>query len=158
MTVPQIRCLTLADFDDARALYVDLVGDLPVAETQAAFRAVIEHPGTKLWGAVVEGRVVSMATLHVLPNMTFSGRPYALVENVVTLTPYQGRGLGRAVMEQLAEDAWSHGVYKIMLLTGKTFGAKGFYERLGYASDQKHGMILRRAPQRRPAHGENTKP
>lgn len=37
-----------------------------------------------------------------------------------------------------------------MLLTGTAFGARGFYEKLGFEADSKHGMIMRRAPQRAP--------
>ena len=77
--------------------------------------------------------------------------PYALIENVATARAAQRQGLGRLVMETAAEAAWARNAYKIMLLTGQTLGARGFYERLGYAADQKHGMVLRRAPQRQPA-------
>ena len=89
-----------------------------------------------------------MATLHILPNMTFSGRPYALAENVVTLNSHQGKGHGRTVMSYLQEQAWAANAYKVMLLTGRSAAARGFYEKLGYSADQKWGMVLRRAPLR----------
>jgi hypothetical protein len=49
------------------------------------------------------------------------------------------------------QSAWAAGAYKIMLLTGKSLGAKGFYEKLGFSDDRKHGMMIRRAPARRPS-------
>ena len=85
-----------------------------------------------------------MATLHVLPNMTHGGRPYALVENVVTLATHRQRGFGRRVMEAIAQAAWAQDCYKIMLLTGRQNRAKGFYQSLGYDPDEKYGMVLRR--------------
>ena len=90
-----------------------------------------------------------MATLHLLPNMTYGGRPYGLVENVVTLSAMQGQGLGRAVMEAVIAAAWEADAYKIMLLTGKEAGAKGFYYKLGFSNEQKFGMMLRRVEMRR---------
>jgi GNAT superfamily N-acetyltransferase len=147
------RRLTPADFRDARDLYVELVGDIPVADGAAGetrFGEILAHPGTTVWGADVWGKVTAMATLHVLPNMTFDARPYAIVENVVTLRGHRGHGLGAGVMSAVIEAAWSAGAYKIMLLTGKTLGAHGFYEKLGFTDQDKHGMTLRRAPARRP--------
>ena len=73
-----------------------------------------------------------------------------LVENVVTLQAFQGRGLARDVMTALIKAAWAADAYKIMLLTGRKQGARGFYRKLGFRDDQKHGMMLRRAPMRLP--------
>ncbi|MFK7751142.1 MAG: GNAT family N-acetyltransferase [Sedimentitalea sp.] len=144
-----IRPLTPQDLPDARRLYRTLTGEAPLGDA-AAFEQVLAHPGTTIFGAQHQGHIVSMATLHLLPNMTFDARPYGLVENVATLRAHQGQGFGRAVMTHLADSAWAHNAYKLMLLTGTELGARGFYEALGYNGDQKHAMILRRAPQRQP--------
>jgi GNAT superfamily N-acetyltransferase len=153
MTDVVFRPLTSADFADARALYVDLVGEIPVpdgAVGQRRFGEILAHPGTTVWGADCDGQIVAMATLHILPNMTFDGRPYAIVENVVTSRSHRGKGLGAGVMSAVIKAAWAAGAYKIMLLTGKTLGARGFYEKLGFTEQDKFGMTLRRAPPRRP--------
>ncbi|MEO1364479.1 MAG: GNAT family N-acetyltransferase [Pseudomonadota bacterium] len=89
-----------------------------------------------------------MVTLHILPNMTQGGRPYALIENVVTHAEHRGAGHGRQVMEAAVAAAWAADCYKIMLLTGQTAQARGFYEALGFSADEKWGMTLRRAPLR----------
>ncbi|WP_193172862.1 GNAT family N-acetyltransferase [Nisaea nitritireducens] len=142
------RTLCPDDFDDALALYRELTGSRPVADGNLGrdrFRQILERDGTAIHGAETDGRIVSMATLHLMPNMTYGGRPYALVENVVTLTAYQGQGIGRGVMNALIDRAWAADAYKIMLLTGRRAEARGFYEKLGFDGDEKHGMILRRA-------------
>jgi hypothetical protein len=36
-------------------------------------------------------------------------------------------------LNKILEAAWSAGAYKVMLLTGKPLGAKGFYEKLGFS-------------------------
>jgi hypothetical protein len=54
-------------------------------------------------------------------------------------------------MDHARDTAWAADAYKIMLLTGRTAGARGFYERLGYSGGDKHAMTLRRAPARKSA-------
>ncbi len=151
-----IRAATKEDFEGVCALFRELVGKSGVADGAsglARFEELIHHHGTVVLVAEEAGRLVSTATLHILPNLTFNGRSYALIENVVTLQSHWGKGFGRAVMQEAAERAWATGAYKIMLLTGKELGARAFYERLGYTSDDKHGMTLRRAPKRQPETG-----
>jgi GNAT superfamily N-acetyltransferase len=151
--VCHLRRLEATDYDDARALYLDLVGDIPVpdgTEGRSRFSEILSHPGTAIWGAEYKGRIVAMATLHVIPNMTFGGRAYAMVENVVTLRIHRGLGFGAAVMNAVNEAAWAADAYKVMLLTGKALGAKGFYYKLRFTDQDKYGMTIRRAPARRP--------
>lgn len=153
MTDVRLRLATLADFEHLHRLYKDLVGTIAVPDGdvgRAQMAKILDHPGTTVFVADLQGLPVSMATLHVLPNMTFGGRSYALVENVVTLRAHHGLGLGRQVMEHVAQAAWDAGAYKIMLLTGKDLGARGFYEKLGFTAEEKFGMTLRRAPKRQP--------
>jgi GNAT superfamily N-acetyltransferase len=148
-----LRQATPPDYAALHALYTELAGTIPVidgAQGQSRLAEILNHPGTQIIVADLAGQPVSAATLHVLPNMTFGGRPYALIENVVTQKAHQGRGLGRAVMGYAADQAWAAGCYKIMLLTGTALGARGFYEKLGYEGDSKQAMIMRRAPQRQP--------
>jgi GNAT superfamily N-acetyltransferase len=140
------------DLEDALALYRELVGegDVPAGDAaRARFDAVILHPGTTVFGAQVGGRIMSVATLHILPNMTRGGRPYALIENVVTAARYRGRGLGRGVMAALVEAARGQDANKIMLLTGTDTGARGFYRKCGFEGETKHAMTLRFVPPRR---------
>ena len=150
---PLYRPLAAADYPDALFLCKELVGTIAVPDGDAGaarFSVVLQHSGTTVWGAQVNDHIASMATLHILPNMTYSARPYCLVENVVTLRALQGRELARGVMDSVRQAAWAAGAYKIMLLTGKSLGAKGFYEKLGFSDDQKYGMMIRRAPARQP--------
>lgn len=148
-----VRKLDIDDYPDLLALYRELMGEVAIVDGesgQARFAELLAHPGTSLWGAEVEHRVVSVTVLHILPNMTHSGRPYCLVENVVTLAAFQRQGLGRLVMNAAMDAAWAANAYKIMLLTGSDAGAIGFYEKLGFRGDQKIGMVIRRAPTRKP--------
>ena len=147
MSDPHVRVLTTGDHADVLDLLRELSGDIPVAASHAEFAALLAHPGTSLIGAERAGRIVAMATLHILPNLTQSGRPYGLVENVVTGSTARKQGYGRAVMEAVIARADAAGCYKIMLLTGSV-AAVGFYERLGFDGCEKRGMVIRRGPKR----------
>lgn len=145
------RKLAAHDYDDVVVLMAELTGDIPLAEGSLGrerFNQILTLDGSAMYGAEVDGTIVSAATLHILPTMTFGGRPYCLVENVVTLRTHQGKGLGGGVMTMVMDAAWAADAYKIMLLTGRTAGAKDFYEKLGFSADSKHGMTVRRAPER----------
>lgn len=148
-----VRRAELSDAEMLAGLFAELAGAQNIPQGAAGLQKLTEvlaHPGTCIIGAGEDTRVLSMATLHILPNMTVSGRPYALIENVVTLQAHQGRGFGRAVMGYAQELAWEANAYKIMLLTGRSAAARGFYEKLGYSAGQKWGMVKRRAPERIP--------
>lgn len=139
----EVRPLGRAECDDLIPLYNELTFGPKTARRDAILR-VLDHPGTDIFGAIVTGRVRAMATLHVLPNVTFNARPYSLIENVATCADARMHGLGRQVMQSAIDAAWAQNVYKIMLLTGQKRGARGFYEALGFNCEDKFGMVLRR--------------
>jgi GNAT superfamily N-acetyltransferase len=143
------RKLEERDFGDVSVLYTALVDDVELAPDHVQFSKVISQEGSAIYGAELDGRIVAMATLHVLPNLSKARPVYCLVENVVTLRAFQGQGLGRCVMNAVIEAAWAAGAYKIMLLTGSDAGAKGFYEKLGFSAESKIGMQMRRVPARK---------
>lgn len=145
------RKLTVDDYADAMVLYQELSGDNPVVSGvwgEDRFAQILHHDGTTIFGAILDGALVSMATLHILPNMTCDGRPYCLIENVVTHFADQGQGYGRGVVEQAIRSAWDAKAYKIILLAGKNNDTAGFFDKCGFNADEKHGMVLRRAPLR----------
>ncbi|UWR26224.1 GNAT family N-acetyltransferase [Sulfitobacter sp. S223] len=139
-----VRILDRDDFDDALRLYRVLTRDpVPVSDNRAAFDAILQHSGTCIIGMEQDGQIIAMVTLHLIPNMTSGGRPYALIENVVTDTAHRGRGIGRAVMQNALDRARTEGAYKVMLLTGDARGAVGFYEKMGFSGHEKHGLVVR---------------
>ena len=141
-----IREARAEDFEGAIVLYQELVGDwdlMAKGETaKSQWSEILQHPGTTVFAAEKGENIVGLVTLHLLPNLTFGSRPYALIENVVAAKKLHGQGVGRKVMEAAMDHAWKHGAYKIMLLTGTERGAKGFYEKLGFNAADKHGMII----------------
>jgi len=147
----KIRTATANDLEQVLALYEGLAGPWPLPTGDVALQKwheILAHQGTQVIGVEEGAILIAIATLHILPNMTFSGKPYALVENVVVAKDRQGRGIGKKLMQAVVDKAWDADAYKIMLLTGKTNGAKRFYASIGFTDEEKFGMTLRRAPKR----------
>ena len=137
--------------DDATAairLYRTLNPDVEIAGPDH-FATLVSRTDTTVIGADISNEIVAMATLHILPNMTYGGRPFGVIENVITLAQFRNQGTMRAVFQELHRIAWAKDAYKIMLMTGTDTGAKVFYEKLGYSGDQKHGLQIRRVPPRK---------
>ncbi|MEO9517040.1 MAG: GNAT family N-acetyltransferase [Paracoccaceae bacterium] len=149
---PHVATRKLQQDDHAAALvlYDVLLGAQPASLDPAAFHNVLQHQGTQVIGAFKHNHLRAMVTLHILPNVTLTGRPYALLENVATHPNYRAQGYAHAAMNHAIETAWASDCYKLMLLTGRNSDAKGFYEKLGFVADQKWGMQLRRMPVRAP--------
>ncbi|MEM6887834.1 MAG: GNAT family N-acetyltransferase [Pseudomonadota bacterium] len=140
--IPLVRPLKGEDTEAALLLYTSLtVG--PKEVSAEAFHAVLAHPGTTVFGAEGGGVLLGIVTLHILPNVTWGGRPYALIENVVTHPDHRRRGIGRTLLMAATEAAWAKQTYKIMLMTGKKRGATGFYEACGFSSEDKTAMVMR---------------
>lgn len=98
-----VRALHPADAAQALALYTELTFGPECTDTEV-FGTVVRYPGTKVFGGFITSARFGMTTLHLLPNVTWGARPYALIENVVTASDCRNKGVGRAVM-QAAIDA-----------------------------------------------------
>jgi GNAT superfamily N-acetyltransferase len=130
------------DTEAALILYTQLTAG-PKEVSSEAFYSVIAHPGTTVFGAEGAGTILGMATLHILPNVTWGGRSYGFVENVLTDAQFRNLGIGR-LLRALSEAARARNAYKLMLMTSKTRGARGFYESCGFSSEDKLALVMRR--------------
>lgn len=85
-----------------------------------------------------EGVIVSSCTCVIVPNLTRSASPYALIENVVTHNEHRCNGYAAACLEYAAEIALKNGCYKMMLITGSDNSkTHSFYKKCGYNSEGK---------------------
>lgn len=89
-----------------------------------------------------DGIFVSSCTIAIIKNLTRGGRPYGLIENVVTHKDYRKKGYGKAVLYKAVEIAKEKNCYKVMLLTGrKEESTLRFYEGCGFERGVKTGFI-----------------
>lgn len=140
--------------DDLAALldlYQQLTpGDERVSPERAAtiFAQFTEGGQNRIFLGESNGRLAGSCTLIIVANLTRGGRPYALIENVVTHRLFRHRGLGSQLLTAATEAAWQSGCYKIMLMTGsRERGVHEFYRRAGF-QQSKTGFQKRRLPPR----------
>ena len=92
--------------------------------------------------AEVNGRIVSTCTLAILPNLTRSARPYALIENVVTHPEFRRQGIATRLLQFALALAWDANCYKVMLLTGRKDEATlRFYQNAGFQPGLKTAFL-----------------
>ncbi|MDZ7926852.1 MAG: GNAT family N-acetyltransferase [Agrobacterium sp.] len=116
---------------------------LTAQDADSAFAAMLCQPGLTVFFAMEGDEPVATATLLVIPNLTRAARPYAFIENVVTLESRRGRGYGRAVVRHAIETAFAADCYKVMLLTGRQRPeVHAFYESCGFVQN-KTGFQIR---------------
>ncbi len=109
---------------------------------QAIWKQIMNDPNQHIVAGVLDGKIVSTCVLVVVPNLTHSQRPYAIIENVITDENYRKQGYASAVLNFAKQIAMKNGCYKIMLMTGsKLDSTLRFYEQSGYNRHDKTGFI-----------------
>ncbi len=142
----QIRIAGINDYKQILNLMRQLNPlDQEVADVELkVFEEIIESTYLNLIVAEDDGILLGSCYLNIIPNMTRGGRPYAVIENVITDEKYRNQGIGKAMMNEAINKAWRAGCYKIMLLTGRNNeSTHRFYQRCGFSADQKQAYVMR---------------
>lgn len=142
-----VRKLSENDLDALLTLYRYLhPDDTPLPgddETTALWKSICTDEQYLYVGAFTSGVLVAVCNVTVIRNLTRSGRPYALIENVVTHPDYRRQGHGRRIMEQTVFVCRERNCYKIMLMSDiLREEAHAFYRSLGFESDAKMAFVL----------------
>ncbi len=142
-----LRAAEPGDFDAVMRLYRQLQPDDPILEDgqdRAVFDQILATEHLTLLVYEQDGEVVGTIYLNVIPNISRRASPYAVIENVVVDEALRGTGLGKAMMSETLELAWSHGCYKAMLQTGsKREATHAYYRSTGFNSTEKTGYLAR---------------
>lgn len=111
-------------------------------DTKAVWNTILNDEKQQVIVIEQDGRLVSSCTLIIIPNLTHSRRPYALVENVVTDPDYRKKGYASACLDMVLQIAKKANCYKIMLMTGsKSKATMRFYEGAGYSREDKTAFV-----------------
>lgn len=140
-----VRFAKYNDFEGIMDLYEILIpGDTiaSLSHLKSVWDEIMNNPGRYRYViAEEEDKLVATSNITIVPNLTRAGRPYAVIENVVTHPDFRRRGFGRATMKLLLEFAREHNCYKVMLLSSKKrMEAHEFYRSLGFNGDTKCGF------------------
>ena len=108
------------------------------------FNEIINSKYLELIVAEDGGTLLGSCYLNVIPNITRGGRPYAVIENVVTDSAHRNRGIGKSLLDHAVELSWARNCYKIMLMSGrKEDTVHAFYKKCGFNADEKQAYIQR---------------
>lgn len=119
--------------------------EITLADAKPLWQQMVQDTKIHVIVARVDDRVVSSCTIIIVPNLTRGGRPYALIENVVTHPDYRRLGIARRVLHHAVDLAWESNCYKVMLMTGrKDDGITAFYVDCGFNADSKSAFEIRR--------------
>jgi len=148
-----IREACSSDFAELMRLYRQLHPQDPIlnnGEDRRIFDEIIDNPLLHLFVAEKAGtsesvpQLLASCYLNLIPNITRSASPYAIIENVITDEAWRTQGIGRQIISHVLAVAWSHGCYKAMLQTGsKTPATHAFYRACGFSADDKTGYVAR---------------
>jgi GNAT superfamily N-acetyltransferase len=140
----EIREAAEGDLPALLALYAHLHPEPPPEPGRAeqVWSAILSDPNHYVLLGLEAGRAVSSCVLLVIPNLTRSARPYALIENVVTHLDFRGGGRATELLRRAAALAEEAGCYKVMLLTGRKDEATlRFYRSAGFRSEDKTAFV-----------------
>ena len=140
-----IREIVKNDLDGLLRLYMQL-HDNPMPEKTAEllqiWDEIFQDKNHHVIVAVEDGKILSSCVCIIIPNLTHSQRPYALIENVITDEKFRKRGLATQCLNFAKEIALKENCYKMMLLTGsKKESTLKFYKKAGYNSEDKTAFI-----------------
>jgi len=106
---------------------------------------MLGHDGAVILVAEAERRVIGMCSGQ-LTISTAEGGPALLIEDVVVDKPWQGRGIGRALMAALEQWARARKVMRLQLLADRNNKTgQEFYKALGW-QDTSLICLRRRLP------------
>jgi GNAT superfamily N-acetyltransferase len=144
------RLVRFAEHRDLKAvlrLYQELRPqdpELAASRAEAVWSDVLGQPHIRIVVAEVDGGLASTCMIAVIANLASEGRPFAVIEHVITLPQFRGQGLASAVMRRALDFAWSRNCCKVMLLSGmQRPEAHKLYESLGFRGDVERGFVIK---------------
>ncbi len=118
--------------------------DISGEAASALWNSIIDDPQQYIFVIEEDSVLAASCTLIIVSNLTRGGRPYGLIENVVTHGSFRRRGFGTVVLKKAIGTARERGCYKVMLMTGrKDEGTLFFYEKAGFERGMKTGYCIK---------------
>lgn len=124
------------------SLYQALTNDSNVNVKSERISEIASNNDAFLFVAESWGQVVGTAFVTLCPDPMYGHQPFAVIENIVVDSNYQGGKVGTALMQKIESLCYERDCSKIMLLSSVSRnGAHSFFKQLGYVADSKIGFI-----------------
>lgn len=144
-----VRFAAARDLPGLLTLYKELRphdSELPPQQADARWRELLAQSHIRVVVAEIEGSLASTCMIALVANLASGGRPFGVIEHVVTLPQFRGRGLARATLQHALDFAWAQDCCKVMLLSGmQREEAHALYESLGFRGDIERGFVIKPA-------------
>jgi GNAT superfamily N-acetyltransferase len=143
-----IRSAKLADLSHLARLYAELRPEDPPLTGPAIeqlLSQLCENPSLRIFVAEIDDVLVSTCMVALVPNLAQGGKPFGVIEHVVTLNSCRRQGHSRRVLSVALDWAWQMNCYKVMLLSGQRLNAAhAVYQSLGFDGDRERGFVVKR--------------
>ena len=140
-----VREIRNDELNELLELYLSLHEDSVPKKSETldkAWNEILNDENHHLLVNIIDGKIVSSCVCVIIPNLTRNIRPYAFIENVVTLENCRGRGYATECLNYAKKIAEENNCYKMMLLIGsKEEKTLSFYRNSGYNSTDKTAFI-----------------
>jgi GNAT superfamily N-acetyltransferase len=136
-----IRVATRKDLPEILQLYSQPYMDdgqvLSLSDAESIFERINEYPNYRIYVACRDGETLGTFSVLIMDNLAHMSAPSGIVENVVVAPEWQGKGIGRQMMQFAMQKCRETGCYKLVLSSHKSRGkAHRFYQSLGF---EQHG-------------------
>ncbi|MBL4580621.1 MAG: GNAT family N-acetyltransferase [Gammaproteobacteria bacterium] len=112
-------------------------------DVRSIYSKIIAAGGT-VFGAYRGSKIVGICTLNICANLSWSGRPYGIVENIIVTSNERGKGVGKSLLLFARRMAESKNCYKVLLMTKQEEAETvSFYGSAGFSDnkvDYQHGI------------------
>lgn len=137
-----IREAIPSDAKAIEALYKSFVSNPAIDVRRERIEEIRADPCNFLLVAEHGGQLGGTAFFTICRDPMFAFRPYAVVENVVVMEGRRRKGIGRSLVQHIADIATRRECTKIMLLSSSyRTEAHSFFVRVGFDAEKKRGFV-----------------
>ena len=120
-------------YDDEEAKKREVFSDPILPGYVSAFNAIQKNPNVRLITVKKGGKVIGVAQLNFIVNLTYQGGMRAQVEGVRIHKDYRSQGIGAQLFEHLIKLSKQNHCHLVQLTTSNSRNdAHRFYKRLGF--------------------------
>jgi GNAT superfamily N-acetyltransferase len=136
----EVRPLTAKDVP----LAMNFISELELSEVKTlrendvrSIYSKIIAAGGAVFGAYRGSELIGRCTLNICANLSWSGRPYGIVENIIVTKNERTKGVGKRLLLFVRRMAESRNCYKVALMTRqKGPETASFYWSAGFSDDK----------------------